>query len=339
VPAGLAAAIAVLGVATLAFLWAWLDYQANRGLLVGYTTTIGAMLRWVHDHTPELHFHHLFVHIDFVPGHIFGDLNRKLYGWIQTRVEAAERDYALSTEALAAAWSGTVYAVEWTAHELASGFDWLLNVKLPKWARWAALAALPAALLAKLIQQAIAHIRPLIVKTTKVIYRDIPRTVPQIIRLTAPAVLPGALGIPRIWDAIHGLTKRNLRISRRLHRVEGLFGAAVMAAAMANALGLGKNWRCITRGNIGRAARHLCGLDKWALDFLLLGSVEAFIATDLCEFTHLLSEATKLQVPALMELVSVEDALIGCHGAEKPLQFKLPTASLPPLQGVSPLAA
>jgi hypothetical protein len=71
-----------------------------------------------------------------------------------------------------------------------------------------------------------------------------------------------------------------------------------MAAAMANVLGL-PNWRCLTRGNIGRAARHFCGLDKWLVDLLLLGSVEAFVATDLCEFTHLLGIAAKAQRPRL----------------------------------------
>jgi hypothetical protein len=153
---------------------------------------------------------------------------------------------------------------------------------------------------------------------------------------TIPLRLPHTLA--HLRKEIHGLTKRNLRIQKRLHRLEKLFYVSTMAAVMANVLGL-PNWRCLTRGNIGRAARHFCGLDKWLVDLLLLGSVETFVATDLCEFTHLLGIAAKAEQPALLDLVKVENVLIGCHGTVKPLTFKLPPADLPPLQGVSPLAA
>jgi hypothetical protein len=136
-----------------------------------------------------------------------------------------------------------------------------------------------------------------------------------------------------------GRTARQVRWhARRLKRLEALLGVTGMAVAMARVFGL-PNWRCLTRGNIGRAARHFCGLDKWLVDLLLLGSVEAFVATDLCEFTHLLGIAAKAERPMLMELVSVENVLVGCHGTTSPPPFVLPSADLPPLQGVSPLAA
>lgn len=138
---------------------------------------------------------------------------------------------------------------------------------------------------------------------------------------------------PLAWP--WGLTPTGIR--RRLHRIEGLLGVAGFAAVLAATLRVTP--RCITDGNIGRAMRFLCRSPKWLLDLLLTGAVEAFVVTDLCEFSYLLQQATKAQVPALLELVSVEDALIGCHGAEKPMLFDLPPADIPPLQGVSPLAA
>jgi len=139
---------------------------------------------------------------------------------------------------------------------------------------------------------------------------------------------------PLAWP--RGLTPTAIR--RRLGRVEALLGVTAFAAVMAKVLGVTP--RCLKPGgNVSKFARKLCGLDKWLVDLLLLGSVEAFVALDLCEFAYLLGEAAKLQRPALLELVNVEDALIGCHGSVKPPAYDLPAAALPPLQGVSPLAA
>ena len=138
---------------------------------------------------------------------------------------------------------------------------------------------------------------------------------------------------PIAWP--RGLTPTAIR--RRLGRVEKLLGVTAMAAAVAAVFRVTPE--CVTNGNIGRAMRFLCRSPKWLLDALLLGTVEAFIATDLCEFAYLLRKAAEAEVPALMELVSVENALIDCHGTAKPKLFALPPATPTPLQGVSPLAA
>lgn len=156
--------------------------------------------------------------------------------------------------------------------------------------------------------------------------------------VTGAAVEAVAVPLPHA-PAWIGRTARQVRWhARRLKRLEALLGVTGMAVAMSRVLGL-PNWRCLTRGNIGRAARHFCGLDKWLVDLLLLGTVETFIAADLCEFSHLLGIAAKAERPALLELVKVENVLVGCHGTRKPLVFDLPHADVPPLQGRSPLAA
>lgn len=145
----------------------------------------------------------------------------------------------------------------------------------------------------------------------------------------------GTLSLPKAW---YGLTKRLARIEARLHKLEiGLAAAGVMSVYMANVFRVSP--RCLRSGNIGRLMRHVCGVPSWLLDVLLLGVVESFIASDLCAFSNLLIKQATAIRPALMELVNVEDALIDCGDNMKPIVFKLPPASLPPLQGVSPLAA
>lgn len=236
--------------------------------------------------------------------------------------------------------------------------NWVTHIHLPKYAKWAIRAAFPLAWLTKLIAQEITkalpkvgHIAKAAATSTVTVVEKIPRAIDRRLtkaekRLAALAAalvaLGGAIHLPHHvttpGDVWRGLTKRLARLERRMTRLEKLLGVAAMAAAMANVLGL-PNWRCLTRGNIGRGARAFCGLDKWIVDLLLLGSVEAFIVTDLCKFTDLLIAEAEQVVPVLMTLVDVEDALIGCHGTVKPLTFNLPPASLPPLQGVSPLAA
>lgn len=138
---------------------------------------------------------------------------------------------------------------------------------------------------------------------------------------------------PLAWP--YGLTPTSIR--RRLHRVERLLGVGAMAVAVAAVFRVSAE--CVTNGNIGRLMRFFCRSPKWLLDLLILGAVEAFIVTDLCEFTWLLRKAAKAEVPALMELVSVENALLNCHGDNSLIAFRLPDATPTPLQGVSPLAA
>ena len=126
---------------------------------------------------------------------------------------------------------------------------------------------------------------------------------------------------------------------RMVRKHEGIIGASVFAAAMANVLGV-PNPRCLTKGPLGRFSRFLCGgVPDWLLGWLFTGLVEGFILSDLCAFTNLLMAEAKKIRPVLMELVSVEDALVGCHGTSKPTEFELPPVSLPAPVGALPLAA
>jgi hypothetical protein len=155
--------------------------------------------------------------------------------------------------------------------------------------------------------------------------------------ITKAAAYAGGVAVP--WVAVPELWKWLHAHRLRISRLEKLLTTAGFALAISRVLGLGTNWRCLTRGNIGRAARFFCGAPSWFVDFLLLGTIEAFIVTDLCGFTDLLMKEAELVRPVLLELVDVEDALIGCHGTVKPIAFNLPALSLPPMPGPSALAA
>lgn len=150
--------------------------------------------------------------------------------------------------------------------------------------------------------------------------------------LAGNAVIPAVGEIP----VPIGRTIADLKRLARKH--EGLFAASVMAGVMANVFGL-PDWRCLTRGPLGRFARAWCGLDSTLLNLLLLGTAEAFLVTDLCDFAHLLIEAAEEVKPVLSEFVSVEDALIGCNGATAPPTLTLAPLHLPTSQTPLALAA
>jgi hypothetical protein len=318
--------------------FAIVGYLAARGLLATWTHSLGFVLQWMGTHLrikiPLPHIRD--IHIDV--GKPFREADHAIITALQTWAAGAEIEMGFFLHGAGRLATLTAEAIDHLAHETAETFDWLAHRHIPKRVTHAVALAFPFVRLQRMIAHAIAHAIPAVRKEIHTVTHEVTHEITHVIRRAAPVVLPIPLGLPRIRAEIRGLTKRNLRITKRLHRLEGLLGVAAMAAAMANVLGL-PNWRCLTRGNIGRAARHFCGLDKWLVDLLLLGSVEAFVATDLCEFTHLLGIAAKAQRPALMELVSVENALVGCHGTTSPPLFVLPSADLPPLQGVSPLAA
>jgi hypothetical protein len=325
-------------VAVIGLFFAVVGYLAARGLLATWTHSLGFVLQWMGTHLririPLPHIRD--IHIDV--GRPFREADHAIITALQTWAAGAEIEMGFFLHGAGRLAALAAEATDILARETSETFEWLVHRHIPRWVKLAIEAAFPLTWLHKIIAEAIAHAIPAVRKEIHSVTHEVTHEVTHIVRRAAPVVLPIPLGLPHIRAQIRGLTRRNLRITKRLHRLEGLLGVAAMAAAMANVLGL-PNWRCLTRGNIGRAARHFCGLDKWLVDLLLLGSVEAFVATDLCEFTHLLGIAAKAQRPALMELVSVENALVGCHGTTSPPLFVLPSADLPPLQGASPLAA
>ena len=121
--------------------------------------------------------------------------------------------------------------------------------------------------------------------------------------------------LSKVWDYV------------RSHPWTVVTDAFVAAVAVALAR-LGLNWiKCPALGRLGR--RFGCGgFDL--IEELLGAEIVALAAADLCDFSALVTSAAEDFVPALMALVDVEDALVGCHGATKPPALRLPALRLPP---------
>jgi len=299
-------------------------------LLVIWRNTFGKALLYVAN---LLNFH---VHIPHVWDHTFNlgkpfaEAEHGIRTWLEVEKTGLEIEIAWTWHALGEIWHKTARMLQWAVDETVGAFERLEHVKVPAWAKWAASAALPSALLAKIIAAVVAQIKPLLHKETTVIEQTFPTKVIQIERKSVAVALPGALGIPKIWREIHGLTKRNLRLSKRLHRVEGLFAASVMAAAMANALGLGLNWRCITRGNIGKTARRICGLPTHWLDDVLGLLADFFILENICTVLPWLeTAASDIGTPLVEVLTEVGAGL--CRGSAAPGALQGPKPSVPAL--------
>jgi hypothetical protein len=195
----------------------------------------------------------------------------------------------------AAHLQGWLGDVTWrAARDTAHWGSWLVNTHLPKQLRWALTALFPWPAIYRVVRHLIASALPKITHVahaaahaaTTPIYRTI--VIPHLGEiqwlhrhwkaLTAAvaaaggiALAPG-LAIPRLWRGIDDLRGRLGRIEKRLTKVEGLFAAGVLAAAMANVLGL-KSARCLRSGPVGRVARALCGLDSAIVSGLLAGLV------------------------------------------------------------------
>ncbi len=144
--------------------------------------------------------------------------------------------------------------------------------------------------------------------------------------------------IATLGDVI-GRTARQARAhARRLHRLEGLLASGAFAAAVAVALGrLGLKWtRC---GSLNRLGRRV-GCAPWAmLEDAFLGSFVALAATDLCRWATLIGASAEQAVPLFLELVDVENALIGCHGNTAPAPLRVTGYTATPLVDAVSLAA
>ncbi len=77
-------------------------------------------------------------------------------------------------------------------------------------------------------------------------------------------------------------------------------------------------------------------MDAGLLALLLGDAIEALVVADLCEFIWLLSNVARRAQPLLLAFVSVENALIGCHGVTAaPLLRLAPTTVPAQSQGIT----
>jgi hypothetical protein len=231
------------------------------------------------------------------------------------------------------AWGWTAAMVEWLAKETDQTFEALTHIHLPKWAKWIVAGAFPPLLIARLLKAILPHLHLHTTRISKYVTKEFPRTVVHLAPAAIETAFPGIVDIPWIEKQVYGLTRRNLRINWRLHRLEGLLTVAGLAAVMAKVWGVSP--RCIKRnGPIGRVARRLCGLSAGALEDLLGLLVDALIVTDICEVITLLGDGMHIIEGPLDAIVSEVGGAL-CHGDYKAAPDVPPvTLSLPPVTGV-----
>lgn len=321
-----------LGLALILFGFV-VSYCAGRGLLVMWQNTFGWMLLGIAGflNYSKSVFH---VHIGFDFGHVFVAANNGVVNRLEAWIKTSEEGMARTIRAMTAVAEAGIKASEWLARETAQTFEWLVHVHLPRWAKVALFPVLWPILLPKILRALLPHIRTLVIKPVKVIERAIPQKVVQVFKFAGAAALPGVLGLPHIRADIRGLTRRWARIERRLRRMEALLGVTGLAIAMANVLGL-PNWRCLTRGNVGRVARHLCGLPARAIEDLLGLLVDLYVLQHVCDLLTLMEQGFSLIEPEITALVDAAgDMFAHC-------QYDLPPdpdgtfLSLPPVGGLA----
>lgn len=330
-PAGGAVVTESLGY-MVCFLIAAAGYFTVRGIIATWTHSIGFLLTGLAGvlvFSVPVPFHK--VNIDL--GGPLRDLDRLVLTALQNWAAGLEAEMSYFLHGNAVLW-------EWFASELHSMADataqwgeWVVGHEIPKWAKWAGGAALGALPFGKIAQLVYALVKPYIAKLVHEAEHIVPTIVTKVIHYGGAIAPPNPWAFPRFHRWWHDLTKWREVTQRRLARLEKLLGVAGMAAVMANVLGL-PNWRCLTRGNIGKVSRALCGLGTVALEDILGLLVDALILEDICSILSLLTKGFSLIEGPLTAFVTAAETW-ACYGVkEKPRKLDIPELHLPAVTGI-----
>lgn len=305
---------ATIGAATYALcgLVALLGYIVVRGLIASWTHSLGFLLNWL---AGELSFS---VNLGFTHAHL--DIGGPFKA-ADNIVLSALQSWAAGLEyEVGYFFHGSERMIEWMAGQIqglagdtADTFEWLVHSYIPKLGHAAVADVMPAVRLVRLIDSEIERLVPKVGKLTHVIEHDVTHTITHVIRYAGSIAVPNPWAFPAFHRWWHDLTKWREVTLKRLARLEKLLGVAGMAAAMAGVLGL-KDWRCLTKGNIGKVSRALCGLSSAALQDLLGLVVDALVLTNICTIIGLLESGLTLIEPELLEFVTGLEAF-ACYGS------------------------
>lgn len=322
--AGAAASLSYMILALVAFL----GYIVARGLLATWTHSIGYMLNWL---AGELKF---TVGVGFAKASVdlggpFREVDRLVISALQSWAAGLEAETAYF-------WHGSATIAEWTvgqvsglADDTADAFDWLIHTHLPRISLGQVSKAALTGLIAKMIADALPKTWGTITKVVHVVEHTVTHTVTKVVAAAGAIPLPNPWAFPAFHRWWHDLTKWREVTQRRLARLEKLLGVAGMAAVMANVLGL-PNWRCLTKGNIGKTARHLCGLSPALLQDFLGLLTDLLILQDVCRIITLVEQGLSLVQPEITAFITGAEAW-ACYGDnEAPPQMPAPALSLPP---------
>lgn len=268
------APVAVTAVIALA---AFVGYLACRGLLVAWENTLGAVFV---DIANALTYDKYFVHIHFGGPFIAANnaVLHKLSSWAESCDAAAGRF-----------WHDVALLQEWATGELAhlardvGDMGWsIIHGHIPKAVQRALEIAFPPALLAKLIAGQVAKLLP---KATHVAKAEAHAAVVPLYHYVLQPIRTKVIRLDHAATAELGSIARwRPHVNIRLRRLEKLLGAAAFAAAMANVLGV--TTKCVRSGNVGKAARAICGLDSSLFAALLAGLAVAEYPLSIEELAH-----------------------------------------------------
>lgn len=313
--------------------FAVVGYITARGLLATWTHSLGYLLAWLAQNLDfrVSHFGITF-HIDI--GAPFRAVDTWIVTALQNWCDGAEIEIAYCLHGMAKVAQYTAEAVDFLARETAQTFDALTHIHLPKWSKYALGPLLLALALPKILKTIADHVVHIIVRTVHVVTHEVTHVITSTIPRVAPATIPGLRDLPWIRREVVGFGRWAARVNRRLHRLEGLLGVTALAAAMANVFGL-PNWRCLTRGNVGRTVRKLCGLGPAALEDLLGLLADVLLVEDVCQVINLLSDGLTLVEGPLNTIIGGVDSAL-CHGHfNRPPEDPAVVLSLPPVTGVT----
>lgn len=261
--------------------FAVVGYLTARGLLATWTHSLGYVFSWLAAH---LRFHPSVGGLGFTLD--LGGPFKAIDSWVVTALQnwcdGAEIEMGYCLHGMAKVAHYTAQAIDWLARETDASLDWLTHVAIPKVAKGAAVVALPYALLRKWIAEAVAAA---VAHTLKIIHtttHDVTHTTTIIVRkvVGAAEALPG--WVTHLPSRVRGLEREEGRLAHRLRKVEGIFAASVAAAVIANALGIAT--RCLRRGNVGKAARSICGFDPSLIESLLADGLAIVGVLSVVEF-------------------------------------------------------
>lgn len=263
--------------------FAIIGYMTARGLLATWTHTLGYLLQALAGalaFSIPLGFRSKRIDL----GGPVRALDHAIVTAIQNWADGAEIEMGYCLHGLGLLAEAIGQAIDTLAHETSETIDALVRVHLPKRLKLLAVPGSLALYIARAVADAIHHAIPAVRKEIHVVTHDIPRVTVKVIRQAAAgaATIPGwVIHIPR---ELRGLETQAGRLSKRIGRVEALVGATAMAAVLANVLGVSA--RCIRRGNLGRAARSICGLDPSLLEDLLVGGLAIIGTVSVVEFAE-----------------------------------------------------
>lgn len=297
-------------------LLAVLAWAVCYGLLSGWNYSLGFLLDKLAD---VLTFRVLRVNVDL--GGPVRELNHVVRVSLAKGVSTADHAMGLFFYWLGLLVGWMVNFAKLSAQDTLALANWMTHIHLPKYAKWATRAAFPLAWLTKVIAQEIAKALPKVGHIAKAAARDVGAIAAHPVRaieaeiatiehkVGALARVVGAyagtlvppLHFPNPLKWLRDIRKDLTRIHKRLGKLEAGVAAGVFAATMANVLGVSA--RCLRKGNVGKAARRVCGMDSALLDFLLADLLAIAGVVSVVTFTEALQEIEKEAVDVLGKLI------------------------------------